>query len=652
MSMLVSTMMLADHACAWNAPQHHQCRARTLIRLQLSSQRSDQDETTSILEDIQRKLDQQQRQIEQLLNVVISQQQSTAASVHSTIEQSPRSSVSSSQHQQLQLTPIKAMLFIDGTWLYYSIFQRQSDNTCAISSRFGPLWPLTHRVDWQALTRIVSRCLMEQHQSSGVQFLSTPSSSSAPSQHQGRAVEIVRSSVFTSYKADTPTTSLRYKMFEELRQTNFDVHMMETVGKSEKCVDIQLAVEMLHFATVPHAYDVAVVLTGDKDFMPAMIRTRQKGRQVALVSMKRGCNQALVKTDMLKDFDVIWLDDHIEELIVPKSMEELPHGQRSLSVFTFMKVLRDYIEQSGEKTVSSREVGRYLKTVIIGSTVMLDELKNSCGGIYLFLNLQGKDVFSVSFDDDASGDSSVRSYRIGLKPKTDTILLEMAESADLSAAEKSFFESYTFATEEERPTYTSALGLQQRATVRHHLSKLQTPELHKDAAPDYSGYTLQQLRDLCRMMGLPVSGLKAAVIERLNATRKETVGQTKECEMRLATQRRLATGAEQSSTQHIPDTTTRHLISLLREYIQASGGKASSRDVGRYLAANRSSPETKRKHLVSALQELKAYYGSLANFVQAYPDILLRLDDVDRAGDDDKNFAFSIGLNKNVGVTM
>jgi hypothetical protein len=49
-------------------------------------------------------------------------------------------------------------------------------------------------------------------------------------------------------------------MFEEMKRNNYDVFMMETVGPGEKCVDIQLAVEMLHYATVANAYDVAILL--------------------------------------------------------------------------------------------------------------------------------------------------------------------------------------------------------------------------------------------------------------------------------------------------------------------------------------------------------------------------------------------------------
>ena len=84
--------------------------------------------------------------------------------------------------------------------------------------------------------------------------------------------------------------------------------MMTTTGTQEKCIDIQLAVEMMHFASVPgayadgavlevasctaalherrltshlpsHRYDCAVLLSGDKDFIPALSRIRQKGKQ-------------------------------------------------------------------------------------------------------------------------------------------------------------------------------------------------------------------------------------------------------------------------------------------------------------------------------------------------------------------------------------
>ena len=74
-------------------------------------------------------------------------------------------------------------------------------------------------------------------------------------------MEIVRASVFTSYKKTTDPSSFRVKMFNEMANANYDVHMLESFGTGpEKCVDISLAVEMLHYATVPNAYDIAILL--------------------------------------------------------------------------------------------------------------------------------------------------------------------------------------------------------------------------------------------------------------------------------------------------------------------------------------------------------------------------------------------------------
>ena len=95
--------------------------------------------------------------------------------------------------------------------------------------------------------------------------------------------------------------------------------------------------------------------------------------------------------------------------------------------------------------------------------------------------------------------------------------------------------------------------------------------------------------------------------------------------------------------------TEKHLKALIAEYLQAAGGKASSRDVGRYLAANRPSSaadisssssvveevnnsETaqgaegqQQSPPVSALAELKSYFGNLASFVSACPESFHKL---------------------------
>ena len=100
--------------------------------------------------------------------------------------------------------------------------------------------------------------------------------------------------------------------------------------KGEKCVDVKLAVEMTHLAMVPHAYDIAVIITGDLDFLPVMQMVRFVGKRVVLVSMRNSCSPDLCKNEaQVRDFDVIWLDDHLSDLFVPIESKKSNLGKKS-----------------------------------------------------------------------------------------------------------------------------------------------------------------------------------------------------------------------------------------------------------------------------------------------------------------------------------
>lgn len=192
-------------------------------------------------------------------------------------------------------------------------------------------------------------------------------------------------------------------MFREMANANYDVHMMETVGKGEKCVDIQLAVEMLHYATVPNAYDMAVLLTGDKDFVPALVRTRQKGKEVVICSMKSGCNRVLYQSPHIRDYNIVWIEDFLDDLIVPIPEDERSRHERGgyVSVFTLMKIIRDYVETAPMNDwVSSRDIGKYLKSIRISDSNMLDELKQSHGGLRYFLLERAKSIFDIQIPEE------------------------------------------------------------------------------------------------------------------------------------------------------------------------------------------------------------------------------------------------------------
>ena len=72
----------------------------------------------------------------------------------------------------------------------------------------------------------------------------------------GAREKVVRTVVFSSARSDTDKESARMQMFNAMREQNFEVHMATTMGVQEKCIDIALAVEMMHYATIPDTYDV------------------------------------------------------------------------------------------------------------------------------------------------------------------------------------------------------------------------------------------------------------------------------------------------------------------------------------------------------------------------------------------------------------
>ena len=162
------------------------------------------------------------------------------------------------QSNDFILPPLKLHVFIDGTWLYYSVKGRDDDSNrgCSFKKRLGDDWYHKYSISWNKLIQIINNNIYKQLQQS---------------HGSSRAIETLKTTVFTSTRPDTDKDSRREMMIEEFINSNFEVHRFVTAQLQEKCVDISLAVEMLSLATVPDAYDIAVIITGDKDFVPGII---------------------------------------------------------------------------------------------------------------------------------------------------------------------------------------------------------------------------------------------------------------------------------------------------------------------------------------------------------------------------------------------
>jgi len=304
------------------------------------------------------------------------------------------------------------------------------------------------------------------------------------------------------------------------------IFLSDNLNVEEKCVEIQLAVDLLHNGTVPDAYDVAILLSGDKDFVPALVWCRQKGKRVAIVSMKTGCNPALYESPYVKDYNIVWIDNFLDKLIRPihtnKNVKKsATSGPRLVSHITMMKVIYDFLLRSYEETstrrVESRQVGRHLKNVEIGdenggTTNLLRQLKQVYGGLRLFL-LQYPTVFRVFDKDPDPSRPRDKSFWIeAILKDTDEEKAKIAiddQSDDMETTVKSFVEEGVDLIRTTSNTSTIS------SNGEHLPDQKLVVRVNYEDTMDYSRLTLVQLKEICREWGLPVSGTKAVLLGRI-----------------------------------------------------------------------------------------------------------------------------------------
>ena len=273
--------------------------------------------------------------------------------------------------QLVTLIPTKVMVFIDGTWLYYQLFG--NGKHCKLTQRYGDGWGDRYHIDYSRLPQLIS------------DHVSAELMRTQP--YAQRAVEVVRVLVFSSFRADeAELISPRQRMFRAMQELHYEVHLGDFAGGQEKCVDIALAVDMLHYATVPNAFDVAVLVSGDRDFIPALVRTRQKGKRVCVCSMRDSASKEYEDPAAnVKDFGVLWLDDHLDELVTPihpSLLNERPAMARFLCT-----VVDDFLQTCAAGTSSMAQLQAHLGEVALGAVSAADYVKHEFGGLANFLEL-------------------------------------------------------------------------------------------------------------------------------------------------------------------------------------------------------------------------------------------------------------------------
>jgi uncharacterized LabA/DUF88 family protein len=230
---------------------------------------------------------------------------------------------------------IKAMIFIDGTWLFR--------NRYLLSKKFGS----TYKLDYGKLPHVLADIVSKSINNIEIDIVRTYLFGSIPKNYDPADKDLVtaQENFFNMLKEqfhyEIETYSIDYRG-HKIKQSSVDTE--DDFTPKEKCVDIALASKMLYYAAMSNAYDVAITVIGDKDYIPALQYARNLGKRVAIVSIEGSCAdeyKSFLDPFRVKDFDVIWMNDLLERLKIEERTVpcESPHhaGDRNFLTSDFMR---------------------------------------------------------------------------------------------------------------------------------------------------------------------------------------------------------------------------------------------------------------------------------------------------------------------------
>ncbi len=195
-------------------------------------------------------------------------------------------------------------MFIDGSWLYANLPE--------LARSYGKP---DFQIDFGKMPRVIAADIAEQ---AGVGTL-----------------DLVRVHYFSSYAEnydirDHAAVQRRLTFYARLREEHgyevetFPINYQgrrlrrqdrdpaDDFAPKEKCVDIALAVSVMRYASLPGAMDIALMVLGDRDFVPLLQEVRRLGRRVGIASIDGSCSDDLcepLNAAAVRDYDVVWLSD-------------------------------------------------------------------------------------------------------------------------------------------------------------------------------------------------------------------------------------------------------------------------------------------------------------------------------------------------------
>lgn len=186
----------------------------------------------------------------------------------------------------------KAMVFIDGGWLYRSR-----------STLFSKLGEENFEIDYAKLPKIfcedVANLLDED-------------------------ISLVRTNYFGTIPSARSgfNTSKQYAFYDFLeRNCGYETEIHEVdVGTDENWIKMSLASSLMFYAAQPGAFDIAIVIGDDPDYAPVLRRARLFGKRIQVVGAHTpdgkdpAPNASLANRSRVSDFPLLWIDDHASEV--------------------------------------------------------------------------------------------------------------------------------------------------------------------------------------------------------------------------------------------------------------------------------------------------------------------------------------------------
>jgi len=216
----------------------------------------------------------------------------------------------------------KVMVFIDGSWLYQvrKILERKLPPGEGLE------------IDYGKLPRVLAEKFREQLRIPEVDLVRTYFFASIPKNYDPRDKREVEAQqdFYDLLKEEFHYETEIFEIdFKGRRLHVKDREPGDTFVPKEKCVDIALSSAMLYYAALPYAYDGAIAVIGDRDFVPVLQHVRRLGKRVMIASVHGSCSPVYdprkepTDPERVRDVDTVFLDEIIPEIIVEIPLQEV-----------------------------------------------------------------------------------------------------------------------------------------------------------------------------------------------------------------------------------------------------------------------------------------------------------------------------------------